>query len=60
MKGGGIQNQSTFLDLCKLLDYNAVCCFSDGSYSYLFLLSPPGLKPTGFGRLDSPFEGSVQ
>ena len=60
IKGGSIQNQSAFVDLCKLLDYNTVCSISDGSYSYLVLLSPPGLKWTGFGRLDSPFKGSVQ
>lgn len=46
MKGGSIQNQSAFVDLCKLLDYNTICSISDGSYSYLFPLSPPGLKST--------------
>lgn len=47
MKGGSIQNQSAFVDLCKLLECNTICSVSDGSYSYLVLLSPPGQASSG-------------
>lgn len=58
-KGGSIENQSAFVDLCRLLDYSTVCCSLHGrspcsamnSLSWLRATQKTLLRPENVRRI---------